>query len=35
MEMEGSSKEGRKLGEDQGCRGLKTGWRFIKEKAVY
>ena len=35
MELEGSSKEGRKLGEDQWCRGLKTGWRFIKEEAVF
>jgi hypothetical protein len=32
-ELVGSSKEGRKLGEDQRCCGLKTGWRFIKEEA--
>jgi hypothetical protein len=35
MELEGSSKERRKLGEDHGCRGLKTGWRLIKELAVF
>jgi hypothetical protein len=34
MELEGSSKERRKVGEGHGCRDLKTGWRLIKEEAV-
>ena len=34
-ELEGSSKEGRKLGEDQGCCGLETGWRFLKEEVAF